>query len=526
MPPMTTRLRLPLAALAAAFAALTLAAAPAGAVIRFTLDAHPAPHPANVIRDMTDTAYFAWVHAGGSGPDTPRFCKVPLNGKCTNPINLPIPLSYGESSLDGTDSVAGAFPVFGGGTTIYVVAPRYVHNDVIVYTSTNGGVSFDGGAVIPHTTPPQNGPYSNKTDPTDVLLLGTDFYIGAFNPDLGFSSFGPDEGNFSFSDPGSGGVAGSSLALLSGGKPIEAYWNLSDPRYRILFYRYIGGGPATTEATWTGPTFVTNGYEPHLAYGTKGVFMVAYEYSTASSDQPSVVRVRRFNGTTFTTLRTLATDKRTNLFAGGAIAESPNGGLAVVWPGYRKGDGRYVMRFFASPDGSTFKEHIDVARIGSGYSIRDNARVTVGNGGLGWVTFRDEKGIHVADFTPIKPYVPPPYKGKTKTTSKSVAPGVTVKEKTPKKCVASSQKFPVSIGTKVKKKLAHGRKAKLRKVVIRVDGAKVATIKHKPFRRLVKVQGLPGSKHKVTVSVTLRITRPHHKGKTKKTKLTAVVRVC
>jgi hypothetical protein len=522
-------LRSPLfrAALLAAAAALVVAASPASAVKRFTLDKTP-DSPGAVIRDLTDTAYFAWAHnAGGSAPDTARFCKVPRNGKCTNPINLPIPLSYGESSLDGTDSVTGAFPIFGADPgTVYVVAPRYVHDDVVLYTSTNGGTSFDGGVVVPHTTPPENGPYSNKTDPTDAFRLGTDFYIGAFNAGLGFSSFGPDEGNFTFSDPGPGGVAGSSMALGSGGKPIEAYWNQSDPRYRILFYRYTGLGPATTEAAWSGPTFVANGYEPRLAGGTHGVFMVDYEYRTATSDQPSVVRVRKFNGTTFTTLRTLATDKTTNLFAGGAIAQTPNGGVAVVWPGYRKGDSRYVMRFFASPNGSTFKEAVDVASIGSGYSIRNNARVTVGDDGLGWITYRNGGGLQVADFTPIKPYVPPPYKGKTKTKSKSVAPGVTVKEKTPKKCVASGQKFPVSVGVKVKKKLAQGRKAKLKAVTIWVDGAKVAKIKHKPFRRLVKVQGLPGSKHKVTVSVTLKIKRPHHKTKTTTTKLTAVVKVC
>lgn len=523
---MTARLRLPLAALASAIAALTVAVAPAGATNRFVLDANPAQHPANVIRDMTDTAYFAWVHNGGSGPDTPRFCKVPRNGKCTNPISLPIPLSYGEGALNGTDGVAGAFPVFGGGTTIYVVAPRYVHNDVVLYTSTNSGLSFGDGVVIPHTTPPENGPYSNKTDPTDVIRLGTDFYIGAFNAGLGFSSFGPDEGNFSFSDPGSGGVGGSSLALGSGGKPIQAYWNISDPRYRILFYRYTGLGPATTEAAWSGPTFVANGYEPHIAGGTAGVFMVDYEYRAGRSEADAL-RVRKLGTSTFGAPHNLAVDRDTNLFASGAMAESPGGGLAVVWPGFRKGDNRYVMRLFASPNGgATFKEAVHVARIGNAYGIRDNARVTVGDDGLGWVTFRDAKGIRVADFTPIKPYVPPPYKGKTKTKSKSVAPGITVKEKTPKKCVATSQKFPVSIGTKVKKKLAHGRKATLKVVTIKVDGAKVAKIKHKPFRRLVKVQGLPGSKHQVTVSVTLKIKRPHHKAKIKKTKLTAVVKVC
>jgi len=63
---------------------------------------------------------------------------VPKGGRaCTTPVTLPIP-----APAESIDSPSGAFPLLGGGSTVYVVVPRYVVNDVLLYTSTDGGVTF------------------------------------------------------------------------------------------------------------------------------------------------------------------------------------------------------------------------------------------------------------------------------------------------------------------------------------------------------------------------------------------------
>lgn len=165
--------------LTAAFWATGLLAwsAPAAAKDLFILDSQAAS-PGNVIEDGAGTAYVGWIHKSGSlaVPDPPMFCKIPVGGTCTNPITLPIP---GATST--SDEVSGVFPVFGTGSTIYVVGPRYVDNDVVVWTSTNGGESFNAGTI-------DKKGYSGKTAPSSALLEGANLIMGGSNAGLGFSS--------------------------------------------------------------------------------------------------------------------------------------------------------------------------------------------------------------------------------------------------------------------------------------------------------------------------------------------------
>ena len=88
----------------------------------FILDSQAAS-PGNVIEDGSGTAYVGWLHKSSnpSLPAPPMFCKIPAGGTCTHPITLSIP---GATSI--LDEVNAVFPVFGAGSTIYVVGPRYV----------------------------------------------------------------------------------------------------------------------------------------------------------------------------------------------------------------------------------------------------------------------------------------------------------------------------------------------------------------------------------------------------------------
>jgi len=504
-------------------ASLALAFFPgaAGANDLFTVDANPTSG-GHLIEDGAGNAYLAWVSEGvGTGVEPVKFCKIAPGGSCT-PITLPIP---GATSL--SDSASAAIPVFGPGGTVYVVAPRYPHNDVIYWTSTNGGASFDGGT--------ESAFYSSKTDPTDAFRVGSNFLIGAFNAGLGFSTNevgGLGGGSISFANPGSGGVAGSSMGL-DGANPVIAYWNISDPPYPLLFYRYDGSGSLTSEGNWVGPTEVTKGYEPNLVGGPAGLFMVSQDYS-GGSQYPNAINVRRYDGTSFGAPRTLVVDSTTNLFVGGAIAQSPSGNrIAVAWPGKRAGDDAFVMRLFTSTDGGASYSESHVAFLGNGYAIGPNAELATNDGGSGWVTFTDASGLRVADLTPIagpppgEPPRPPIYKGKTKAIVKKVGNFLIVL-RLPKSCLQSRQRFFMGVGKRKRKQLSKrlGGEIRFTKVVFIYDGKKLKIKKKKPFRYLVDPGPMAaGSVHVAKARVTLILTKGSKEKKIKRL-IKGTVRAC
>jgi hypothetical protein len=506
------------AILIAAAATLVLAALPAvsSANNLFTLDTN-AQSDGHLIEDAAGNAYVGWVSEGvGIGVEPVKYCKIAPGGACS-PKTLSIP---GATTI--SESASAAFPVFGPGNTVYVVAPRYAKNDVVFWTSNDGGVNFDAGTLTE--------PYSSKTDPTDVFLLGGEFLISAYNAGLGFNTnkvAPPGGGQFAFKEPGSGGVASASMGL-SDNKPVIAYWNISDPPYPLLFYRYSGAGTLTTEASWEGPFEVTKGYEPSLSTGPAGLLMVSDDYGGGA--YPNTINFRRYDGANFGAPKTLAVDSDPDLFIGGDIAQSPSGNrIAAVWPGTRGGDGASVMRLFTSTDGGASFSESHVAHLGSSYAIGPNAEVATNDSGSGWVLFEDSEGLRLADLNPIAgppstpaPVVPAPkpgiYKGKTKTIT-SKAGDFLIVLRLPKSCLQSRQRFFVGVGKRKRKQLQKklGGKIHFTKVVFIYDGKKLKVKKKKPFRYLVDPGPLAaGSVHKVKAKVTAVLEKGNQEKKIKR----------
>ncbi|HEX6152813.1 MAG TPA: hypothetical protein VFZ19_04740 [Solirubrobacterales bacterium] len=506
-----------LSTVAAAFALAALPSASAANNL-YTLDANPNSE-GHVIVDAAGNAYVAWIGDGvGTAIDPVRYCKIPPGGTCS-PITLSIP---GGTSI--ADSAAAAIPVFGAGSTVYVVAPRYARDDLYYFTSTNGGASFDGGTENPF--------YSNKSDPTDAFLVGGNFYVGAFGPGIGFSTAqvgGLLGGSVDLPAPG-GGVLNSSMALI-GANPVIAYSNFGDP-YTVFFYRYKGIGSPNEAANWEGSTFVTNGYEPSLTSGGAGLFMVSQDYSGGTT--PNAVNVRQYTGTGFGPPKTLAVDASVNLFAGGAIAQSPSGNrLAVAWPGKRSGDGAYVMRLFTSTDGGASYSESHIAHIGDGYELNNNADLATNDAGAGWLLFSDASGLRMADLNPIAGVPPPPpplpgiYKGKTKKIVKKVGDYLIIL-RLPKSCLQSRQKFFVGVGKRKRKQLSKklGGKIRFTKVVFIYDGKKLKVKKKKPFRYLVDPGPMAaGSVHRVKARVTMVLTKGEQEKKIKRV-IKGTVKAC
>jgi hypothetical protein len=386
----------------------------------FTLDPHGDSF-APVVVDSAGNGYVAWLRSG-SPIDSIMFCKLPRGAKsCPAPISLPIP---GGRATDGPSQpfsiVTSDF--------VYVVAPRYVDNDTLIYRSADGGKTFSLYDV-------PTGSYSGKTGPDDVIPTHTDgtlylggptsqtgelyFSVGASNPGLGYSfsswglTFPQDVGTpgfgsseLSFDNVGAGLVGGSTLGVTTGGDTVSAYWLESSPPV-IAYYRWsaASGLPsAPGQAGWVGPQTVSDGYLPRLSSGPAGLFMLSADGSSPSAD-PARLDVRRYDQTShaFANPAVLATLTRaqTAYADGGGLDENgTTGELAAVWPVFHGGSP--VMRLYISDNaGASFAGGEEIAFVGYGYAGADNARVAIAGDGIGFVTFRDHGGIEVADLYPL-----------------------------------------------------------------------------------------------------------------------------
>src|SRR5277367_3679759 len=138
-------------------------ALPAGAQANnlFTLDSQ-ADVNGPIVTEASGTGYVAWDRPAAdpaTEPEVVLFCKIPRGGTCTSPTTLALP--PGEDQ-----EIVQPFPVLGTHPgEVYVVGPRYVQNDTLIWTSTDGGEKFSAAKVGPNP-----GGYPGKTSVGDVLL--------------------------------------------------------------------------------------------------------------------------------------------------------------------------------------------------------------------------------------------------------------------------------------------------------------------------------------------------------------------
>ena len=356
------------------------------------------------------------------GPEVgqPIFCKIPRGGSCTDPI----PLSLPAQSPQDDDGVIQPFPVLGGAAgVVYVVGPRYNRDDTLIWTSTNGGESFTVKEI-------PTGSFPDKTGVGDVLFnpnfdsafpAATDetFAIAGENPGLGYgytSNIATETTptSFTFANPGAF-TSGATLGFTTKTKvrlghaafpAVEAYWTDTTPD-EVRFYRYPAHPAPETEAGgWEGPFTVTDGYEPRLAGGPDGLFLLSTDLAPGApaEEQPSVIDVRKYNETTETfgaptTIANIPTGSGTLFTSGDIFENSVTGALYVVQP-VDNGSGEYVMRLWESTDGGqTFHGEREIATIGYGFT--GVPRLAVAEDGQGWLTFKDEGGLEVADLNPL-----------------------------------------------------------------------------------------------------------------------------
>jgi hypothetical protein len=408
-----------LGALAAAFTVLLPAAAQANNL--FSIDPQ-ATSTGPVVTDSSGTAYVAWnrTAANSSQTATPMFCKIPRGGTCTDPIELPLP----PSSEPSYEVVVQPFPVLGTQpNVVYVVGPRYIRSDNLIWSSTNGGKTFS-------LKKPQ-GTYAGDTGVGDVLLapggsinttpsgsLETNnaFEIASDNVGVGYSFTGNniehvEDSSFSFNEPGSF-TAGSTLGLINTSETsgvVEAYWTDTSP-VQVRVYTHPTEGLAIKQAAgWSAhPDTVTDGYLPRLAGGPKGLFLLSEDYlpGESTAEAPTVLELRKFNeaANEFEAPVVIARDSSAGSDESGGIYENPEtGALYVAWP--ETSGGEYVMKLWESTDGGqTFHGERNIAAIGFAYD--GPPRLAVAADGQGWLTFKDAGGLEVADLNALSTPTP------------------------------------------------------------------------------------------------------------------------
>lgn len=431
-------LRLAAVFLGMSFAAMLPAAAQASNL--FSIDSH-ATTTGPIVTDSSGTGYVAW-NRSGSEVEQPIFCKIPRGGTCTNPIELQLPAQSPQSD----DGVVQPFPVLGGAPgVVYVVGPRYSRDDTLIWTSTNGGESFSVKEIPTGSFSDELGVGDVLYDPNfDAAFPATTDETFAFagedkNIGYGYTSNIASEStptSFMFAEPGdfaTGATLGFSAKAAENPvthhanfPAVEAYWTISEP-YLVDFYRYANKGGLETEASgWEGPFTVTDGYEPRLAGGPDGLFMLSTDLAPGApaGEQPSVVNVRKYNETTHEfeapkTIANIPTSTGTLFTSGDIFENSVTGTLYVAQPVVNGGE--YVMRLWESTDGGqTFHGERDIATIGYGYS--GIPRLAVAEDGKGWLTFKDYGGVEVADLNALP--TPVPISSKSTTPTPTPTPAV------------------------------------------------------------------------------------------------------
>lgn len=416
-------------------AALGCAAAGPASAAQFTIDSH-ASSIGPIVTDAAGNGYIAWERAG-SGASIPMFCKLsPRATKCAHPVTLALP---GGTQSDANSALA-LYPILGPGKVVWIVTDRYIQDDTVIWTSTNGGASFGAPHDIPSGEQCRIGapcedsvPYTDLTglDDTQPITNSGDTYNGpssnagvgqpavflqsSHDPGLGWDwdatnvvdQYEPGISEFTFSNAASYvDIVDSALGTTTTGDVVEAYTSDGPPNDAVQYFSYTPSAAhpsvlTATQAGWTGPVSFADSYAPRLADGRSGLFMVSASDPTG---KPQSIDLRKWNPNThsFAAPRRIAGIASAYDGEGGGLGENyDTGELAVAWP-TATASGSDLMSLRVSTGGGThFSPAEDIANVADSYGGFGTARVSIADNGTGFVTFQDSRGLEVADLEPI-----------------------------------------------------------------------------------------------------------------------------
>src|SRR5436190_10096491 len=239
---------------------------------------------ANVSVDAAGTAYITYNEKSPTGEhSTLMFCRLPRGAGACAPLTA-VPTPGISESL--TPSLA-----FANGTTIRIVNYRYgmpsgPFAQLLLFTSTDGGSTWDGGVQVGTVAPWDFafGPGNTVSVIDNATSCGSCFQNVSLDGTLA-------TGPASLSGPGGSYPYQGTIALLDDATPMAV---VQAGNSDAVLWRYSGTGDVNATASWTGPAPIGNLDYPHLASGPSGMFLISRDPAAGEA-----LQARRFDGTTF-----------------------------------------------------------------------------------------------------------------------------------------------------------------------------------------------------------------------------------
>jgi hypothetical protein len=265
------------------------------------------------------------------------YCRIPAGGSACSPttqINAPgdsltIPVAVNDNGV------------------IKVLSYRYgltggPFAQVLLFTSTDGGNSFDGGVSTGASTGPSDialGPGNAVSFIDSASICGTCYQRipldgSPASPQASLSPDGshPYQGVIGFTD------ANTPLAVFAAGGGAGQ------------FRRYGGSGEIGDQSNWTPPVDIGQGDWMRLASGPSGVFLV--EQNDLSGPD---MQVRKFDGTTFGARTTITSGGRAD-----AAVQDGYGRIHVIASKYSPGPTGAALFYGTSDNGTAWdREEVD-----------------------------------------------------------------------------------------------------------------------------------------------------------------------
>jgi hypothetical protein len=316
--------RLRSAIVAAGLGLAALAPAQAVAAVGAPVNLGAGERPNLTVAD-DGTAHIAWTGAGANSKEL-DYCRLPRGATACSPktiINAP------------GDSLSKPLP-FAVGTTISVISYRYgltsgPFSAVMLFTSTDGGATFDTGTTIGSIAPFDFtfGPGDNVSGVTAADSCGLCFQAWplAGGPASGPAVLSTDH------------LYQSSIAMIDPTTPIAVFATAGgDAQFR----RYSGNGDVNDAANWTPAVDIGSLDFTHLVSGSGGVFLVGQDQLSGT-----IMQARKFDGTTFGSRVTITTGVRPDHAAEDAL------GRVHVVGGSFDGGPTGASLFYATSDSGT-----------------------------------------------------------------------------------------------------------------------------------------------------------------------------
>jgi hypothetical protein len=465
--------------------ALLALAAPAGAATSPVVDFGQGRFP-DVAVDSAGSAHVVW-DAQTASDHRLFYCQVPKGGTaCTSSKTFTPPVeAIGRSSY-----------VFApGGGRVLVASHRCCGpEENWLYTSTDGGATFDAGHAIGNHNWDQNA----VLGPGEAIS-GVSQSVFQLAPLAGPKTTRTAELDAGFPVPTYG-----SVAVFNNSIPVFAHADGAN----TTFHRWTGAGDIHDEKTWVGPTALSPpGNEAKLAGGVQGVTLL---YQLEASLGKRFWGARKFDGTSFGPV-VHVTETGDPIFAA-LGADTGSGAFHAAWVDNRSPN---ELRWARSADGVEWSEPAAAIR-GDAADRVFNTRVTGAPGGGAFVAWdeNDDSGHARGMFLPAKGAEEPP--------SDTVdLGGQEISLFGPFGCVKKPAKITLRVTHKIKVKLSPKKKVKISKVTFSLGKTKV-TDKKAAFKATFKTDALAAGKYP-TKAVVVLVPLNGGKKKTKTLKGSAAV---